>query len=129
MTPAVTRAQVRAMLEAHVSRHAQACLEGRGNAVKLDIDDELNDACAFIYERAGALAAEQFRRMYREEELAFMLDLQDNPQAVRRRILPDAPPPVVMRSQLPGPKSSGAGAMGVALVVCLLVGLAVGAIR
>lgn len=127
MTTAVTRAQVRAMLEAHVSRHAQACLEGRGNAVKLDIDDELNDACAFIHERAGALAAEQFRRMYREEELALVLDIQANPQAVRQRILPNAPPPVVMQSQLPGPKRSGAGV--VVLLACFIVGAVVAAIR
>jgi len=128
MTTAVTRAQVRAMLEAHVSRHAQACLQGRGNAVKLDIDDELNDAYRFILERAGPLAAEQFRRMYVEEELAFILDLQSNTQAMRRRILPNAPQSVSSRSQLPAPKHT-ANTLTIALAICLIAGLAIGAIR
>ena len=115
------------MLEAHVSRHAQACLEGRGNAVKLDIDDELNDAYCFILERAGPLAAEQFRRMYVEEELAFMLDLQSNQQAMRRRILPNAPS-VTMSPHLPSPKHTS-NTRAIVLSICLIAGLALGAIR
>jgi hypothetical protein len=112
------------MLEAHASRHAQACLQGKGHAVKLDIDDELNDAYLFVYERAGALAAEQFKRMYAEEELAFVLDVQANPDAVRRRILPDQPMRgVVVQSQLEGLRQGGTG-WGV-LAACFVAGLLV----
>lgn len=125
MTPTITRSSVRAMLESHVYRHAQACLDGRGNAVKLDIDDELNDAYAFIYERSGALAAEQFKRMYVEEELAVMLDFQANPQAMRWRILPNRPHHrVVMRSQLPPQKRSNGGFL-VVLTVMFFLGMLV----
>lgn len=121
MTQPIPRAQVRAMLEAHVSRHAQACLDGRGNAVKLDIDDELNDAYRFIFSRFGVLAAEQFKRMYVEEELALILDLQADPQAMRRRILPNQPPPrVVMQSQLPPQKRSNGGFLMVLAILFFL---------
>ena len=129
MTPPVSRAQVRAMLEAHASRHAQAGLDGRGNAVKLDIDDELNDAYCFILERCGHLAAEQFKRMYVEEELAFMLDLQANPQAVRRRILPHQAQSVTAQSQLPGPKKTGAVPFVATIAVLFAVGLLLGLSR
>jgi len=129
MTHPFTRAHVRALLESHVQRHAEACLQGRGNAVKLDLDDELNDAYRFIFERHGHLAAETFKRMYVEEELAFMLDLQANPAAVRQRVLPNQPPPVVTQSQLPRPRKGNAGPLIATLAALFLFGLLLGLSR
>lgn len=118
--PAISRAQVRALLDDHLRRQAGAHVDGRWYAVQNDINDELNDAAGYIGARFGAVEAERFLRLYAEEQLAFERDMRANPRQAAARFYPDEfGPGVVVQAQLPAPSKPSIAPL---LLFCFIIG-------